>query len=179
MDRLKIGEKNSGGSGRYRFIAYDADPSIPREERMRRIFSGESTPKRISRWNKNLIVSSSGYGLNVIARQLSGDASIPLEISELQIGTGNTAPVSGNTGLQTPVATGILRASQLVTNSQVSISFFVADLELPNGTYKELGIFCGSSGDRRLFARSIISPDYTKGSSEDTTIEYILEFTAV
>ncbi len=172
-------EQNRGARGKYRLLAYEADPNIPVEERRRRILSGEAMPKRVSRWNKNLIVSSSGYGLNVIARQLSGDTSIPLEIKELQIGKGNTSPVAGNTGLQTPVTTGILRATQLVTNNQVSLSFFVADLELPNGTYKELGIFCGEAGDRRLFARSIISPDYTKGSAEDTTIEYIIEFTAV
>lgn len=179
MTGIKIQDKNKRAQGRYRFLSFAADPSVPVEERRRRILSGEVLPSRVSEWHKNLIVSSSGYGLNIICRQLSGDDSIPMEIAEMQIGTGNTAPASGNTGLQTPVATGILRADQTVTNNEVSLSFFASDLELPDGTYKELGIFSGAVGDRRLFARSIISPDYTKGSAEDTTIEYILTFTAV
>lgn len=179
MQKLKVKEQKRQSAGRYRFLTYEADPNVPAQERMRRILAGEATPKRVSTWNKNLIVSSAGYGLNLIARQLSGDDAIPLEIAELQIGTDNTAAASGNTGLGTAVATGILRANQNVSGSQASLTFFVADLELPNGTYKELGIFCGNVGDRRLFARSVISPDYTKGSAEDTTIEYIIEFTAV
>jgi hypothetical protein len=179
MNGIEIQEKTGKPQGRYRFLSFVADPSVPVEERKRRILAGEVAPSRVSGWNRNLIVSSSGYGLNVICRQLSGDTSIPMAIAEIQIGTGNTAPVAGNTGLQTPVATGILRANQDVNNDEVSLSFFASDLELPNGTYKELGIFAGEVGDRRLFARSIISPDYTKGSAEDTTIEYVIEFTAV
>lgn len=162
--------------GKYRFIEYEADNSIPKEERMRRIFCGEVKPKKVSDWHKNLVVSSDGYGLNVICRMLSGDLSIPLEISELQIGTGDTAPASGDTGLETPVATGILRANQLVDNSDVTLFFFIADLDLPNGTYNELGLFCGNEGDRRLFSRSLISPEYTKNSATDSTIEYLISF---
>lgn len=163
--KKELKQKSDGGArGRYRFKAYKA---------------GTRELLRVSEWHENLVVSSSGYGLNVICRQLAGDASIPIEISEIQIGTGDTPPVAGNTGLETPVATGILRANQIIANNVVTLEFFIADLELPNGTYEEAGIFCGAVGDRRLFARSIISPAYTKGTSEDTEIEYELTFTAV
>ena len=179
MNGIKITDKNRKTQGRYRFLSFAADPSVPVEERRRRILAGEVSPKRVSEWHKNLIVSSNGYGLNIICQQLAGIATIPIEIAEMQIGTGNTAPAAGNTGLQTPVATGIIRADQSIANNEVTLSFFASDLELPDGTYKELGIFAGSVGDRRLFARSIISPDYTKGAAEDTTIEYVITFTAV
>ncbi len=179
MKNIRFLENNGKQIGRYRLRTYEADQSIPAAERMRRIYNGETKLKKISPWIKNLIVSSEGYGLNIICRHLSGDDSIPLEISEMQIGSNSTAATSADTGLHTAVVTGISRASQTITGSQVSLSFFASDLELPNGTYRELGIFCGNEGSRRLFARSVISPEYTKSSAEDTTIEYIIEFTAI
>ncbi len=179
MDTIRISEKGRGPQGRYRFRSFKADPSVPVEERKRRILAGEVEPLRISEWNSNLIVSSNGYGLNVVCRQLAGDTSIPIEIAEMQIGTGDTAPASGNTGLVTAVATDIARASQSIANNEATLTFFASDLELPDGTYKELGIFCGTEASRRLFARSLISPNYTKGAAEDTTVEYVITFTAV
>lgn len=165
--------------GRYRISTYEADLSIPAEERKRRILAGEGIPKRVSPWHKNLVVSSDGYGLNVICRQLVGDTSIPIEVSELQFGTGTTAPVAGNTGLETMTVEDVARATQSISNGQVTMTFFAADLDMANGTYTELGIFCGTAGSRRLFARSLISPSYTKGSAEDTTVDYVIDFTGV
>lgn len=152
-------------TGRYRFKKYKA---------------GTKELLEVSDWIENLIVQGTGgYGLNVICRVLSGDNSIPLTIEELQMGTGNTAPAAGNTGLVTPTVTDIARASQVVTATSTTITFFLSDLEVPNDTYKELGIFCGVAGSRKLFARSLISPNYVKGTAEDTEIEYEIAFTAI
>lgn len=165
MENVKLNEENKKPTGRYRFKTYRA---------------GTKDLIRTSEWNENLIVSGvGGYGLNVICRTLGGDTSIPLAIDELQMGTGTTAPVAGNTGLQTPVVTGISRAGQVITATAVTLEFFLSDLEVPNGTYNEVGIFCGNPGNQKLFARSIISPAFTKATAEDTEIEYEISFTAI
>lgn len=116
----------------------------------------------------NIVVSSSGYGKNIVARQLIGDTTYAIEIDSAQIGDDNTTPTVSDTGLGNALETGISVATSSVSNNVVSLDFFMADGDLPNDTYEEFGIFCNG----RLFARSIISPAYTKGSSEDTLINY-------
>lgn len=123
---------------------------------------------------KNLVVSGvGGYGRNIICRVLAGDNTYPLVITSASIGTGNTAPANSDTALVTSVFSSISIADVEVTNNVVVFSFFIADGELTNGTYKEFGLFCGA----RLFARSLISPNYVKGTNEDTTVDYTFTIT--
>lgn len=154
-----------GIKGQYRFKRYalceDSLIDVPLNER---------EVLEVSDWHKNLVVYSTNHGLGLIAQQLIGITTYPLEITQLKIGTGSTAPVAGNTDLQTPVTSGIIRATQSFTSTTATIEFFVPNADLPNGTYNELGIFCGN----QLFARSLISPSFTKATNEDTGIEYIL-----
>ena len=124
---------------------------------------------------KNLIVNgATGYGKNLLARALMGASFTtvyPLAIDSASIGTGTNTPASSDTGLQTPVVSGIVTAlGEFNSASEFMLSFYIPSGALANGTYKEFGLFCG----RKLFARSLISPSYTKGTSEDTTIEYTI-----
>lgn len=119
---------------------------------------------------KNLVVSSSGYGRNLILRRLAGDVTYGIEITNGKIGTGTNTPADSDTDLQTAVVSTIDVADTNVSNDVAIISFFLTDAQLTNGTYTEFGMFIGA----QLFARSIISPSYTKSSNEDTSIDYTL-----
>lgn len=118
----------------------------------------------------NKVVSSSGYGRNLLARALAGDGTYPPEITSASLGSGSTAPADGNTDLQTPVATGLTITNMVVTNDVLQVDVFVPDGSLPNGTYAEFGLFCAG----RLFCRILISPSYTKASGEDTLLSYTI-----
>lgn len=155
MANIEIKNK-AGIKGRYRFIKTDS-------------ITGKV--KEISEWIPNLIVSGSGTGINIIARILGADNTYPLAITKAKIGTGTNAPANSDTDLQTPTFTKNTVASQTVSSGTVTISFFLTTTELANGTYTEFGIFCVN----QLFARSIISPSYVKGTNEDTTIEYEID----
>ena len=125
-----------------------------------------------SDWIPNLIMAGTNTGVNLIGQRLAGLTVYDLEIDEAKIGTGTTAPADSDTDLETVAVSGIGRADQTVATSSVTLSFFIPDATLPNGTYTEFGIFASS----QIFARSLISPSYTKGSNQDTTIEYIITF---
>ncbi len=118
----------------------------------------------------NKVVSSSGYGRNIIARLLASDPTYSLAIDSAAVGSGSTAAADGDTDLETPVATGITITNATVANNIVQFDVFVADASLANGTYREFGLFC----DGRLFARILINPNYTKALGEDTLFAYTL-----
>lgn len=123
-------------------------------------------------WMKNKIVSSSGYGRNIIMRQLTGDTTYDIEIDSAVIGTGSTAPTDNDTGLVAQTASFSI-TSATVSNDSITFSIFMTDALLANGTYTEFGLKCNG----RLFSRVIISPSFTKGSNQNTTIDYIITLT--
>lgn len=155
--KVTIKEK-SGNHGRYRFITTDA-------------ITGEV--KRTSDWISNKIVNGSGTGINIIANILANITTNPLPITKAKIGTGTTPPTDGDTDLQTSVYTITSVTDASVSGGLVTLSFFIPYSALPNGTYTEFGLFCVN----QLFARSIISPSYVKGTNENTTIEYEIQLT--
>lgn len=121
----------------------------------------------------NKVVASTGYGLNIIIQQLGNVTIYPIAIDSAKIGTGTSTPVDGDTDLQTPTVTtgtGWIVADRTINNKSVTISFFIASGDLPNNTYKEFGIFCSS----RLFARSLITPNFIKGSNQNVTVDYTI-----
>jgi hypothetical protein len=150
----------AGVTGKYRFKTYDSD-------------SGELLRK--SEWVDNLVVAGTNHGLGLFMQNLIGISTYPLEITHAKIGTGTTATANGDTDLETITFGPILRATQQFTATSATIEFFISNNELPNGTYTEFGLFC----DQQLFARSIISPSYSKSTNEDTGIEYIITSTNV
>lgn len=145
--------------GRYRFRVYNA-------------LTGEL--KRTTPWTENLIVSSDGHGLNLITRALTGINTYPLEITQAKIGTGTNSPTLTDTDLQTVVLDGIIKSNQSISNNTCTLEFFISDLELANDTYTEFGLFAGD----QLFARSLITPTFTKSANEDATCDYELTFTS-
>ncbi len=122
----------------------------------------------------NKVVSGSGgYGRNLVARQLAGDTTYPLEIDSAALGDDDTAPADSDTALGNSLVSGIGITNIVVSNNSLQIDVFIADGSLPDDTYKELGLFCGG----RLFARILISPSYTKATGEDTLFTYTLPLT--
>lgn len=153
MNEPSIKELKIGISGQFRIITTD---------------SKTGKVKRTSEWMKNLVVNGTDTGINIIADLLANVTTNPLPITKAKIGTGTNTPANGDTDLQTPVFTKNSVASASVAGGVVTLSFFITSAELANGTYTEFGIFCVN----QLFARAIISPSYSKGTNEDTTVEY-------
>lgn len=121
----------------------------------------------------NKVVSSSGYGRNIIARQLTGDTTYSMEIDSVAVGDDNTAAADGDTALGNSLVSGISLTKTTLSNNQITFDVFVADGNLADDTYEEFGLFCNG----RLFSRIIISPAYTKASGEDTLFTYTLTIT--
>lgn len=122
---------------------------------------------------KNKVISSNGYGRNIVARQLAGDTTYPIEIDSIQLGDDNTAAVDGDTALGNALETGITITEKSVANNVVTVKVFVADATIADDTYEEIGFMCNG----RLFSRVVISPAYTKASGEDTLFTYTLTLT--
>lgn len=128
-----------------------------------------------SPWITNLVVAGTNSGTGLITQNLAAGAAHSLAIDRAKIGTGTTAAAAGDTDLETAVLSDILPTSGLtvVTSNTVSFEFFIPDVDLANGTYTEFGLFAGT----QLFARSIITPSYTKASAEDVIITYEITIT--
>lgn len=122
---------------------------------------------------KNKVVTSSGYGRNIVLRQLAGDTTYAIEIDSARVGDGTTAAADGDTNLENVLVSGLSISNFGVSNNILTVDVFVAAGTLPDDTYSEFGLFCNG----RLFARIIISPSYTKATGEDTLFSYTLTAT--
>lgn len=122
---------------------------------------------------KNKVVSSSGYGRNIILRQMAGDTTYALEIDSAAVGDGATAPADGDTGLDNSLVAGLTITNASVANNILTIDLFVPDADLPDDTYAEFGLFANG----RLMSRVLIAPTYTKAAGEDTLFSYTLTIT--
>lgn len=120
--------------------------------------------------HENKIMLDTNYGMQLFFQHLGGLDTYPLELSSAAIGTGTTAPTDTDHALETPVLTGIPRATVDIGLDYVLTEWFITDDELANGTYNEFGLYCGT----QLFCRSIISPAHSKASNEDTLIQYTI-----
>jgi len=151
-------QSKSGITGRYRIIGTDS--------RTGKVLT--QTP-----WIENLIMNGSNTGVQIAVQRIVGTLTYDLTITKVKIGTGTNAPADSDTDLQTPVYTQNGLAAASAAGNVASLSIFMATGVLANGTYTELGLFAGN----QLFARSIISPSYVKGTNQDTTIEYQITVT--
>lgn len=125
---------------------------------------------KTSDWIENLIMLGTNTGVNILLQNLANITTYSPIITSAEIGTGTTTPASSDTDLVTPTVTGITVASSSVSSGSILLSFFIPSGSLANGTYNEFLLRCGT----QAFARSIISPAYTKGTNQDTTIEYTI-----
>jgi hypothetical protein len=122
---------------------------------------------------KNKVVSSDGYGRNMILRWLSGDTTYPIVLNSMAVGTSSTAAADSDTALGASVASGLTITSMTISNNVLTADVFVASADLADGTYAEVGFFA----TLRMISRIIISPAYTKGTGEDTLFTYTLTLT--
>jgi hypothetical protein len=130
----------------------------------------DGVPVRTTEAMPNKVVMSSGYGRNLLVRQLAGDATYSLEIDSASVGDDNTAAADAQTDLLNPLVEDIPITNKAAVDDDLTVDVFVADANLPDDTYEEFGLFC----DGRLFARVVISPAYTKATGEDTLFTYEL-----
>ncbi len=70
---------------------------------------------------KNKVVSSAGYGRNLILRALAGDTTYPIEIDSAAVGDSNTAAADGNTGLGNSLVSGIAITNMTVVNNVLTV----------------------------------------------------------
>ncbi len=117
-------------------------------------------------WIKNLVMVGPLNGVGLITEHLFGNTTYPLEITSASIGTGSTAPAVTDTALVAQVLADIPVRTKSKTTTMLSFSFFIPNIDLPNGTYREFGLWSGT----RLFARSLILPVYTKATGQDAII---------
>lgn len=169
-------KSNFNLKGRYRIMAFKAGEYKKWLDSLKgfRLPTQAPIPLSISPWIENLIVNNNDHGLNLIIQRLAGEVTYDIDIANASIGTGTNAPSANDTDLQTPVLTNILLARISNTLSTVTAEFFMTDAELADGTYKEFGVFVNSL-NKKLFARSLITPNHVKSAGEDTLVEY--EFT--
>jgi len=180
MQNIALKEKNKGMAGmvtvqRYRAGTLDkyleltlAGKHAEAAQVMRDGWLGIASRKH------NLIVSSSGYGKNIIARRLASDNTYTGNITHGEIGTGTNAPALTDTGLQTGTVR-VAFQTTTISNNIATIRFFLSDATLPNGTYTEFGTFIDGTatlGTGQLFNRALFSgAGYAKATGEDTTID--------
>ncbi len=139
-----------------------------------RITTFQAGTKEIIRqtgWMPNLIVLGENTGMNLLIKRLINNTTYDLIITSAEIGTDDTPPANGNTNLIAPVVTGIEVSNVTqVDVDEALIEFFIPDAQLPEGTYKEFGLRCGT----QLFSRVLISPVYEKTIGSDTKVEYTI-----
>ena len=122
----------------------------------------------------NIVVDGTNTGYNLILKRLYGDNTWSLNIKYLEIGTGSTTPAITDTALVSASAR-VLYATKEITSGSVKFRFFLPNGELPDGTYRELGLYVDGTATidtGKMFTRALLGADYTKDTNEDTTIEY-------
>ena len=147
-------ENNNGIQGKFRFKVYEA---------------GTDNLLWTSEWQKNLITSVDGYGLNIVMRLLRNENTYSLAITRARIGTDTTPADETQTDLIAPFDYDIPIANRTAIGTKtVLFEFFIPDAFLDEDTYNEFATYCGT----QMFSRAIISGGYTKAINTDTRIEY-------
>ena len=123
-----------------------------------------------SDWYDNLIVDS---GLELITKAIADGT--PIKVDSAEIGNSGTAVSASDTNLNSPILTGIIVESAVISGKQVTFSFFLTDNELADGVYREFGLRVGST----LFSHVLFKNPYTKATGVDTRIDYVVTSSAV
>lgn len=132
---------------------------------------------------KNLIVDSSNYGLDILVQYLlssyNGSNPFPLGIAWGELGTGATAPTLGDTALTTPTNRAPVAYAVDSGFNTAQIQFFFPDAILANEDYYECGTFIGGSstiGSGNMFNHALFATPYSKSAGVDTTLECDFNF---
>lgn len=127
----------------------------------------------------NLIMQSSGRGMDILVLRLIGDVTYTGVINYGAIGTGSTAVTTADTQLATESARTTVAYSQDVGFNEALVQFFFTDSVLSNTTYREFGTFIDASGtvnSGRLFNRALFTTPFVKTAGTDTTVEVDITF---
>ena len=156
MKKLQPNKEIYGMSGKYRITKFSA-------------LTGEVRGQ--SEWNSNLVVSSNGYGRNLIARQMAGDNTYPIEIDQMTLSTNDTTPANTDTslgGTEINVPVQILTLPTTGEANILSFSAFFTNNELPNNTYHKIGVKMNG----RLFTSAMLPTAETKDEGEEYRVDY-------
>jgi hypothetical protein len=160
-----------------------SDRYIKDEERKDRV-------RKFIRWgklevtNENTVMDSPNYGIDLLVQWLSGMgtfATTLLPLSYIEIGTGNTTPAITDTALTTPTNRAAVGFQQDYATTDAIVQAIFSDSQLANGTYYEMGTFCGGTstiGSGNLFNHALFASPYTKSAGTDSTIETDLSFSS-
>jgi hypothetical protein len=123
---------------------------------------------------KNILMQSPNYGLDLIIQQLVGMTTYPLTLTYGEIGTGSATPTTSDTALTAPTNRAYVSFQQDYGMTDAIVQFIFSDSQLANGTYYEFGVFAGGSAtisSGQLFNHALFSTPYVKVSGEDSTVE--------
>jgi hypothetical protein len=131
----------------------------------------------------NTVMDSPNYGIDLLIQWLSGVgtyASTVLPLSYIEIGTGSTTPTINDTALTTPTNRAAVGFQQDYGTTDAIVQAIFSDSQLANGTYYEMGTFCGGTttiGTGQIFNHALFASPYTKASGTDTSINTDINFT--
>jgi hypothetical protein len=155
---------------------YDSLVQLGRNDLARELIEGG----KIEIEQKNLIVDSSNYGIDILIQYLisgyTGSLNFSLGPSWGEIGTGMTTPALSDTALTTPTnRASVSYAYDSAFNTAV-LQFFFPDSVLANENYYEFGTFGGSTassviGSGNMFNHALFASAYSKSAGSDTTVE--------
>jgi len=124
----------------------------------------------------NTVMDSPNYGIDLLIQWLSGVgpyASTVLPLSYIEIGTGSTTPAVTDTALTTPTNRAAVGFQQDYGTTDAIVQAIFSDSQLANGTYYEMGTFCGgtsSIGSGQMFNHALFGSPYMKSSGTDSSL---------
>jgi hypothetical protein len=130
----------------------------------------------------NTVMDSPNYGIDLLIQWLSGVgtyASTILPLSYIEIGTGSTTPTITDTALTTPTNRAAVGFQQDYATTDAIVQAIFSDSQLANGTYYEMGTFCGGTGtigSGLLFNHALFASPYAKAAGTDTSINTDINF---
>lgn len=134
--------------------------------------------KRVGEWSNNLVMNTTGRGIQMLMERLSGSTTYTGIINYGGIGTSATAPATSDTQLTAETAR-TTTATATISANVLTCKFFFADANLANGTYREFGTFVdgtSSANSGRLFNHALFGTAHTKATGEDTTVQVDFTF---
>jgi hypothetical protein len=129
----------------------------------------------------NTVMDSPNYGLDLLIQNLLPNPTYPATLSYIEIGTGSTTPAITDTALTAPTNRAAIGFFQDYATTDAIVQAIFSDSQLTNGTYYEMGTFCGGTttiGTGQLFNHALFSSPYTKSAGTDSSIETDISFSS-
>lgn len=109
---------------------------------------------------------------SMLVQHLNSIDTSPLGVTTLEVGSGSTAVSASDTSLAIMEVDAVPPAKSIPAAKSIQFEFFIVDAEMPDGTYRELGLRAGLT----LITRALFTTPYVKASGRDTIIRYTLSF---